>query len=341
MNTYLSTFTSGLSEVIEDALTKRLKDVKIVELLDGMIRYETRSNSQTIKQIPFFVNSFLELAYSSEKEHLALPILCQKFIKGKPIMLQELLGTKPRAFRIVTSEENQGTAISETLLKNLELKVSRDTGLMLNRTSPHFEFWVMKRREGQGFFALRLTKNSEAGKGLQRGELRSELAYLVALLSDPRPTDTILDPFAGLGSLPGARAELMPYTRMYVGDMDPLKVKRLKGRFGKQWETITISQYDGTSLTEIKDASIDAIITDPPWGIYDNQISDLKEFYSKTLSEFERVLKKQGNLIILMARGTVFEESLVEFTASFALLKRYDILVSGKKATIFKLKKKG
>src|SRR6185369_4317173 len=55
---YYSTFISGFSSIIEKALKETISDVHIGLLLDGIIVYETDAPLETIKNIPFFNNSF-------------------------------------------------------------------------------------------------------------------------------------------------------------------------------------------------------------------------------------------------------------------------------------------
>ena len=81
------------------------------------------------------------------------------------------------------------------------------------------------------------------------------------------------------------------------------------------------------------------IITDPPWGIYKEDKRDYVEFYSKVLREFERVLIPNGIAVILTARKDGFIKALKSMP-NLNLEKDYHILVSGKKAGVYKLTKK-
>ncbi len=83
---------------------------------------------------------------------------------------------------------------------------------------------------------------------------------------------------------------------------------------------------DALNLSRYEDASIHKIVTDPPWG----QFKELPvaEFYPAMLKEFARVLRSGGKLVILTAENLTLDER-------FTLSKKFNILVSGKKAAVY------
>ena len=190
------------------------------------------------------------------------------------------------------------------------------------------------RKDGHGFFGLRLTRHRDYKKTLHAGELRPELANLLCFLSEPKPDDVFLDPFAGYGAIPIERATAYPCRRIYAGDNDPdlMQVIKLKAnRFGKRF---VVGQWDATNLSEFKDASVDKIVTDPPWGIY-SKSEGLENLYLGLLKEQIRVLKPCGILVLLTANKELMGLCLLQ-VPELRIKKSYDILVSGKKATVYK-----
>ena len=57
---------------------------------------------------------------------------------------------------------------------------------------------------------------------------------------------------------------------------------------------IEMHNGDAFNMEFIESATIDKIITDPPWGEF-NKIESLDDFYIKMFHEFDRVLKKNRN----------------------------------------------
>ena len=95
-----------------------------------------------------------------------------------------------------------------------------------------------------------------------------------------------------------------------------------------------ISKADVFELPQIEDNSIDSIITDPPWGLWEN-IEDIEGFYKKMFVSFKRVLKPEGRMTILTARTVEFEKAVQE--SNLTIQKSLHTLVNGKKATLYYL----
>jgi 23S rRNA G2445 N2-methylase RlmL len=88
----------------------------------------------------------------------------------------------------------------------------------------------------------------------------------------------------------------------------------------------------------LPEAGVDAIITDPPWGLYAKTAQAPELFYRDMIDIFGRVLKNGGICVILTARK---EEMLLAAAASecLTITGAIPVLVSGKKAGIFILRK--
>ena len=89
---------------------------------------------------------------------------------------------------------------------------------------------------------------------------------------------------------------------------------------------------DVFELSHIQDNSIDAIVTDPPWGLWEN-IPDIEDFYDRMFISFKRVLKEQGTMTILTARTVEFENAVRN--AGLSIHDSLHTLVNGKKASLY------
>lgn len=340
MVTYFSTFISGLGEIVTEALKKYLQDYEVKLLLDGLVVYRSNSTPKTIKELRFFNNSFalLEIVKDRDSEK-AMQRLVNKVLRINIVhqVIKPLLPANKRmSFRLMFSKENQPTSIGLKMLRDLEKKfVSND--LFVNRTNPGVEFLFLTRKDGYGFLGLRLTRHRDYKKMLHAGELRPELSNLMCFLSDPKPGDIFLDPFAGYGAIPIERATAFPYKQIYAGDNDSNLVAELKRKAAKFGKRFIIDSLDATNLKNFKSNSIDKIVTDPPWGVYSNG-ENFDKLYLEFLIDLVRVLKKDGILVILTANTILMNMCLPKIT-NLSLQKRYDVLVSGKKAAIYKIRK--
>jgi tRNA G10 N-methylase Trm11 len=330
MNTYFSTFITGFADVIKENLLKMAVDIKIVVLLDGLVVYKTKASPSNIKKIRFFNNSFLLTKIFKDS---SLDLAADKFIGDKRVQEQTLANSSKlgRTFRIIFSKENQ--IVNKNKLEELEKILSRK--MLLDRANPDVELWFLERSEGDVFLGIRLTRPLDSEKYLKKGELRSELAYLLCLLSEPSAIDHFLDPFAGSGAIVLERAKRFPFKKIFAGELDKYIFKKLQEKLNAD-KDITLGRWDATDLSSLTENSINKIVTDPPWGFYRKASVNLPDFYKKMLNAFSRVMQGGGIVVILMGQKEIFE-SVLGINPNFVLVEKIDSLVSGKKASIYKL----
>lgn len=334
MAIYFSTFISGMQEFIPRLLNKGLGNFETVKLLDGAILYQTSSNIEEIRKLRFFNNSFQvinQFENPRDIDEMIFESIENKEVGGKiaSILKQSQLG---RTFRIITSKENQLISADKKLIGKMEERITRQR-LKVDRSAPDIEFWFLQRSEGIGFFMIRLTKHRAYEKVLQKGELRPELSNIAVMISEPVKEDVVIDPFCGHGSFVLERARY-PHKQMIAIDNDPKNIFELRRKIkGKKSR---IERSDSLDLEKIPGKSVDKIITDPPWGLFKK--IDYVRFYERMISQFSRVIKKNGIIVLLTAQKELAER-LLSKDNSLKIEKRFDILVSGKKAAIYKIRK--
>jgi tRNA (guanine6-N2)-methyltransferase len=226
--------------------------------------------------------------------------------------------------------------VDSGILQALERKISEKTGLRSNRSKPDFEFWLAQRSEGYGFFSLRLSHHKAYDKILQKGELRPELANILCRLSEPKPKELFLDPFAGSGAIPIQRALGFAEGLVIASDQDERTVELLRERIKDLGlkKRVVVRPDDALNLTRYQDGSIHAIVTDPPWGHFAKTEAPIAEFYRDMLREFVRLLRPDGKLVILTAE-TVALDAAIEQCDRLVILRKFNILLSGKKACVY------
>lgn len=342
MQTFYSTFTTGFADVVKKTIKEQLPSIKVKQLLDGLIIYQTDYSLSKINNIRFFNNSFLLLNQIKYPKNSRIEQIVKILFNKSQLenFNQIRLVTKSRTFRVIISKENQLISISPATITRFEKRLSRTFHLKPNRSNPDLEFWFLIRREGIGLFGLRITHTGRK-KVYKRakGELRKELAHLLCLISEPNKNDVFLDPFCGSGAIPLERIKSFPFKQVLMGDKNIKLVKKLKRKLRK-YKRIKINYWDALSLETLSDSSIDKIVTDPPWGFYQAKKLNLGSFYTKMLSEFCRILKFDGLAVILIGERESFEKSLENYKNCFEFRQKYDTLVSGKKASVYKLRKR-
>ncbi len=321
VKSYYSTFIPGLGQPVEEALRATLPDSKITLSLDGLVAYETDARPDLVAKLPFVTNSFYIL---KRFEGVSLEDMATEVVNDRAWHVEPPRGT----FRVIASLANQLVPLDSKIMEALEKRVAEKTKLRPNRSKPDHEFWLLERSEGYGFFALRVSHHKAYDKSLQKGELRPELANILCRLSEPAPNELFLDPFCGSGAIPIQRAKFFSSGLVIASDSDPKKVESLKERIKDLGlkKRVVVRRDDALKLARYEDGSIHKIVTDPPWGHFVDVPT--AEFYPAMLHEFARVLRPDGKLVILTAESLPADERL-------ALSRKFDILVSGKKAAVY------
>ena len=328
MTEYISTFTTGFSDVIPEALAKLLPGVKVLKVYDGLVNYLYDGKEENVQRVLVFNNSFLAIQKFQGRN-------CEMNSMVKSIISLKRLPVSRKTFRIRYSVNNQFVGMNKTYTRQIEEKICRLTNARIDRVSPQIEYWFIKRSENIGFFCRLLNKRKITEKNLNKGELRPEFAYLMCMLGKLNKSSIVLDAFAGYGAIPKQVKKSFRFSKLYVSDLNPECVKKLNSYFENK-KNVDVRLRDALNMKDIESNAIDVIITDPPWGYYE-QIDDIEQFYVDMLFEFNRVLKTSGKLIILSARKNEFEAAVSK--QKFSVEKRYDTLVNGKKASVYVVKK--
>ena len=339
MNHYYSTFISGFQKLIEAELKRKLPDLKINRLLDGLVIYQTTATFREIQKLKFFNNSFILLSQlKCSKDQVPESIIDRLLQTSDFKQVSEVSKLQfIKSFRLIISKENQTISLKQEVLKDAENIVSKQTRLKLHKTLPDIEFWFNIRDENICLFGARITPLGKTKtKKYQKGELRQELAHLLILMSDPDKDDVVLEPFAGFGAIVLERVQSFPYKRIYASDIDRQRFEELKRKTKWGQPKIIVVNENAFSLPSVPDNSIDKIITDPPWGEYGPPLpSQIALFNQEMLKSFDRVLKRDGIVVTLLSRNINFNSVVKK--SKFKILKQIDILVSGKKASAYKL----
>ena len=235
-------------------------------------------------------------------------------------------------FRIRFSQENCFCGVDKNLTASAEKIVINNSSLKTNRLNPSTEIWYIIRNEGIGFCCQLLFNRKTTEKGLHKGELKPEFAYLMCEMIPHNKGMVVCDPFCGYGSIIKQLQTKHNIAKIYASDIDEALVKTVSKFEWVQTTKIELSVMDARKMESIPSKTLDAIITDPPWGYYE-KIDNIEQFYIDMFKEFCRVIKKNGKLVILSARKDEFE--LVLSKQKYIIYEKIDTLINGKKASIY------
>jgi hypothetical protein len=322
MNKYFSFHIVGFEGLIKDLLKKSDSEIKIIDSQNGLVIYESSKGIENIKNLRFLSNSF-ELIDYTKQDDVSIDNYINQLLLGVNSNLNNVfIPKKNKTFRVVNFINGEIVSIDNKSQISVESFIINNSNLTLERGLPDSEFWIVKRDGGIYLFGHRITYHKEFSKNLERGELRPDLCNLLCQLSEPNKNDVFLDPFSGSHAISNERKKICGYKEVIFGDIRD-----------------DIFRLDATNMkTKIQDQSITKIVTDPPWGEYQKDDS-LVDLYSKTFDEFKRVLANSGIIVILTSATKLMLDILKANENNFKLIGCYNILVNGKKASVYKILK--
>jgi hypothetical protein len=156
---------------------------------------------------------------------------------------------------------------------------------------------------------------------------------MLVAASSPQPNDVILDPFAGSGALLAARADY-PFKRLIYNDLSldqhrPRLDPRLKG------EKVIALAEDAFSLRSVTPGGVDVIITDPPWGEYEEFDTPIDQWAKEFAHLLVQMLHREnGRYVVLINRRNGQGLAAALKDAGLPASRSIDVLVNGHPATI-------
>jgi hypothetical protein len=209
-------------------------------------------------------------------------------------------------------------------------------GALLPRWTPSggqaaIELWVHVLGE-RTIAGLRLSGDELAQRRYKRAHVPASLKPTVAralvMLSEPHEDDVCLDPMAGAGTILRERSEAGRAALILGGDLDGEMLEAARTNAGKQ---AALSRWDATRLP-LSQASVDVVITNPPYGRQMGTVAGLDRLYARSLREIARVLRPGGRCVMLTGEAAVLMRAM---PPALRVLSKRRMLLRGLSVTAF------
>ena len=340
MRTFFATFPAGLDALVTRFVEQDFDHLSVHSTFENALICTSALGDSAVSQCPYFHNVFtiIDRFCGNMRGELASAIT---YFTRKLDSYDLRRQIRPfKSFRIVISDENKLISIDSALRRSLEQKVSRIIGTPIDNKDPGAELWIARRREGEVLLMRKLF--SRRKRTAPAGALHAELGSILCRLSEPSGDDVFLDPFCGHGGIFLQRLT-WKYRMAFALDKNPECIESVKQSLQKRnpkWRKRTYVKFgDGTRLNDFRDGFVTAIATDPPWGSYDRTI-DLEDVYSRVCREASRVLSHDGVFVLLAGRSLQIDRFLDRSSPGLTVVESHDLLVSGKKATVWRIVKR-
>ncbi|SDT44339.1 TRM11 family SAM-dependent methyltransferase [Microlunatus soli] len=319
---------AGLGDLVDAAMAQDLKATKIYAD-DSAMMIDTAGGASKITRLGYLKNAYRVIGSVPRRGAMqrSLDELARRASGW------ELPGGK-QPFRVMFSEDGQLASVPPRSRSRLEESIARRTRGTVNRRGGRGgEYWVLTRRDLDEVLLTSRIQLPKPGQQ-QPGALRPDLANLLVGAAGRRPTDVFLDPFAGSGALVASRLG-SPLRQAIYSDL------RYGSRSGPRIDPalqrsrqVTLLSEDARTLPSVDDHTVDAIVTDPPWGEFEDLGADYEEFIEDVLTSFDRVLKTDGRVVMITARRLVGATLRHWQAHRLAVDSSHDVLVNGHPATV-------
>ena len=164
------------------------------------------------------------------------------------------------------------------------------------------EVWLTIREES-AICGLRLTDKTMRHRTYKEEHLPASLRPVVAAamvrLAQAQPSQLLLDPMCGVGTILAERLLADRRSRVIGGDVEEAAVRAAKDNLrhlGEAW----LARWDARQLP-VPDRSIAHLACNPPFGKQLGEPEDIGMLYAEMVVEFDRVLKPGGRAVLLVS----------------------------------------
>ncbi|HEY9291458.1 MAG TPA: methyltransferase [Microlunatus sp.] len=318
--------TAGLGELVAVSLTADLNG-QVLYSDDSAVMISTRAQANKIGTLSYIKNSFVVIGSVPRRQKLG------QSIDG---ITREIgrwsLPRSRRPYRLMFSEDGQLAGVPGNSRSRLESAVGRATGARLMPRGGGDEYWTITRRDlEEVLFCQRIP--APRRRQPAKGGLAPDIAELIVnAVGKPRSGDVVLDPFAGTGALIAARTQ-KPFREAICSDLGYRnRAVQLLPELARRQGVRSVAE-DARILTSIPDDAVDLVITDPPWGEFDQGI-ETDSLIAEALVSMRRVLRPGGKIAMLVARRLARDVKDLWLGNDFRLRRSYDLLVNGHPATL-------
>jgi len=185
-----------------------------------------------------------------------------------------------------------------------------------------------------GYISIKPSSNDMAQRPYKQAHipasLKPTLAYSMVRLSRPHPEDIFLDAMCGAGTILLERAFIKRYRYLIGGDVSTEALDATVTNFGRQHQPRQFFHWDAQNLP-LGSNTVDKIVCNLPFGETIGDVSELTRLYRQCLTEYERVLRPRGRMVLLTSQTTLLDDALKQ-RRSLRVTQKLTVDVRGMRA---------
>lgn len=251
--------------------------------------------------------------------HFELPrpkaLLGDQHFRTLVALLETVRALDPAAFQTLHigaagADSSVMLRLKAELAQATRLRTGADEGdlLLRLRRGPDGEGWEALVRIGPRPLATRAWRVQNYG-----GALNATVAHAMALLTQPRPDDVVLNLACGSGTLLIERLAAAPAARVLGCDTHPdaLAAAQANIAAAKQSQRIELHPWDARDLP-LPDANINVLLADLPFGNLQGSHSTNTTLYPAILQEAARVATSDARFALITHEARLMQNLLAQ-----------------------------
>ena len=341
---YAITVSAGLETIARQELSERLGSdtghLKILERKPQRILFEYRGNPRELlslrtaehlflilKQIPKMTRSRSSLtAFSGALSRF-------NFKDAFACCRQMGINTWKRMPFRVTSRLSGKRNFRRVDLQRVVERALIERGWYSGSSKSALDIWAEVHGD-DGYISIKLSSNDMAQRPYKQAHipasLKPTLAYSMVRLSRPHPEDIFLDAMCGAGTILLERAFIKRYRYLIGGDVSTEALDATVTNFGRQHQPRQFFHWDAQNLP-LGSNTVDKIVCNLPFGETIGDVSELTRLYRQCLTEYERVLRPRGRMVLLTSQITLLDDALKQ-RRSLRVTQKLTVDVRGMRA---------
>lgn len=178
--------------------------------------------------------------------------------------------------------------------------------------------------------------------------MKANLAFLMLELADAGSLSNLADPFCGSGSILIEAALTLPHLQLYGSDKEQRSIEGTRANIAANCpsQSVVLQQAALQDLPRsVNWPLLDAIVTDPPYGLRCDEGMAFGNFYLELLAASLSLLKPGGLLALLVMKHRTFDRALKMHQSShrdqvsmFVMESKLPIITGGKEIFAYKLR---
>lgn len=161
--------------------------------------------------------------------------------------------------------------------------------------------------------------------------LRPTLAAAMVRLAETKPGQVLLDPLCGAGSILAEQlARREKNIEIWGGDIDLRAIRAAEINLRRLGQA-KLSRWDAGRLP-LPDASVDRIVSNPPFGKQLSTPEEVGPLYRRLLPELARVLKPDGRAVLLVSETALLNEAAR--SVGWKSIRSFRLRILGQPATL-------